>query len=324
MTQLPPDGLLYNPEVTTQEEIDAYRKFYIATKGYSLPAFEFWLQLRPDVLKRYRANFVRETTSAEEKPRPLSHVIAMLHYYAVVGFEDGILYEIKLSRTHGATRGEVMDTLAFAFIHGAPLGMTAVAESSMEYMKEWKDEPSARADRWPSGWSFDARAFASGMDFSSPEPTKRDMEALQDWYRAKLGEVPRYVTFLAKHRPGFLKSYRNRFENALREGLPKPLPVIDHLSAPFWEGCKAHELRLQRCRACGALRFPAGPLCLQCRSAEADWIRSKGRGRVYSWPTNIVDCPPEGVTAGMPVQVVFRDINEDVSLPQFKPSAGRA
>lgn len=223
MTKLPPDGLLYNPDVTTQEEIDTYRKFYVATKGYSLPAFEFWLQLRPDVLKRYRANFVRETTSAEEKPRPLAHVIAMLHQYAVVGFEDGILYEIRLSRSEGATRGEVMDTLAFAFINGGPLGMSAVAKSSLEYMKEWKEEPSTRADRWPAAWSFDARAFASGMDFSSPEPTKRDMEALQGWYQTRLGEVPRYVRFLAKHRPGFLKAYRNRFENALRGGLPKEM-----------------------------------------------------------------------------------------------------
>jgi uncharacterized OB-fold protein len=135
---------------------------------------------------------------------------------------------------------------------------------------------------------------------------------------------------------------------------PKPLPVIDHLSAPFWEGCKAHELRLQRCRACGALRFPAGPVCLQCRSPKADWVPSKGRGRVYSWivvrhpvpaeiyaqdvpyvvalveldegvrmPTNVVGCPPEEVTAGMPVEVVFRDVNAEVSLPQFKPSVGR-
>lgn len=41
-------------------------------------------------------------------------------------------------------------------------------------------------------------------------------------------------------------------------------------------------------------------------------------------PSNIVDCPPEEVTGGMRVQVVFHDINEEVSLPQFKPSVGRA
>ena len=224
MSKLPPDGLLYNPEVTTQEEIDTYRKFYTQTKGYSLPAFEFWLQLRPDVLKRYRANFVRETTSLEEKTRPLAHVLAMLHHYSVVGFDDGILYEIKLAQNEGATRGECLDTIALAFLNGNPLGMSSVAKSSFEYMRDWKDVDSkVRDDRWPATWSFDSNAFISGIDFSFPEPTKKDMEALQDWYVTKLGEVPRYVQFLAKNRPGFLKAYRNRFENALRDGLPKEM-----------------------------------------------------------------------------------------------------
>jgi len=219
---LPADGLLYNPDVTTQEEIDTYREFYKRTKGYSLPAFEFWLEFRPDVLKRYRANFVRETTSVEEKPRPLAHVIAMLHQYAIVGFEDGIIYEVKLSEAEGATRGEILDTLAFAFIHGNPMGMRSVATSSMEYLKAWQEKP-PRADRWPSAWSFDRNAFKSGIDFTTPEATKRDMDALQDWYQATMGEVPKYVRFLARHRPGFLKAYRNRFENALRDGLPKEM-----------------------------------------------------------------------------------------------------
>ena len=223
MSKLPADGLLYNPDVTTQEEIDTYRKFYVTTKGYSLPAFEFWLELRPDVLKRYRANFVRETTSAEEKPRALAHVIAMLHHYAVVGFDDGVLYEVKLAQNEGASYGEVLDTIAFAFLNGAPMGMSAVANSSLTYMKDWKDGGATRADSWPASLSFDREAFTSGMDFTSPEPTPHDMQAVQDWYQTKLGEVPRYVQFLVKHRPGFLKAYRNRFENALRDGLPKEM-----------------------------------------------------------------------------------------------------
>lgn len=219
---LPLDGLRYDPDVTTQEEIDTYRRFYIETKGYSLPAFEFWLEFRPDVLKRYRANFVRETTSVEEKSRPLAHVIAMLHYYAIVGFEDGILFEIKLAQAEGATKGEILDALAFAFIHGNPMGSQHVAISSMEYLKKEQERP-PRPDRWPSSWCFDANAFKSGIDFSSPEPTQGDMQALQDWYQSKLGEVPKYVRFLMRHRPGFLKAYRNRFEHALRDGLPKEM-----------------------------------------------------------------------------------------------------
>ena len=130
----------------------------------------------------------------------------------------------------------------------------------------------------------------------------------------------------------------------------KPLPVIDHLSAPYWEGCRAHELRLQRCVACGATRFPPGPICPECHASDAEWVVSAGRGRVYSWivvrhpvpadiyreevpyvvalveldegvrmPTNIVGCAPDAIIAEMEVEVAFLDVNETVSLPQFRP-----
>ena len=133
---------------------------------------------------------------------------------------------------------------------------------------------------------------------------------------------------------------------------PKPVPAEDHLSAPYWEGCRAHELRLQRCDACGTHRFPPGPLCTSCRSPAATWVRSSGRGRVYSWivvrhpvpadiyaqdvpyavalvdldegvrmPTNIVDCPVDSIAADMPVEVRFRDVDATLSLPVFAPFA---
>lgn len=221
--QLPADGLLYNPDVTTQAEIDKYRDFYRRTKGWSLPAFEFWLELRPDVLKRYRANFVRECTSVEERPRPLAHVLVMLHHYAIVGFEEGALYEVKLARSEGATREEVLDTLAFAFVNGNPMGGHSAAIACFDYMKEWMaeaPEPSPNPQRWPAAWRFDPHAFDSGMDYSTPEASEEDMRKLRTWYLDKLGEVPKYVQFLSTHRPGFLKAYRNRMEHAIRDALP--------------------------------------------------------------------------------------------------------
>jgi uncharacterized OB-fold protein len=39
-------------------------------------------------------------------------------------------------------------------------------------------------------------------------------------------------------------------------------------------------------------------------------------------PTNIVDCVPEAVTAGMPVEVCFRTVG-DFRLPQFRPASLR-
>ena len=138
--------------------------------------------------------------------------------------------------------------------------------------------------------------------------------------------------------------------SALPPMLP-PLPVRDPLTTPFWDGCQRHELLIQRCSACGSTRHPPGPLCLQCRSDQYEWIASKGRGTVYSWivvrhpipaevyadkvpyvvalidlaegvrvVSNIVGCEPEAVTAGMPVELFFRQAAENVTLPQFRPA----
>jgi uncharacterized protein len=132
----------------------------------------------------------------------------------------------------------------------------------------------------------------------------------------------------------------------------KPLPVIDHLSAPFWASCHAHRLSFQKCLACNARRFPPGPVCIKCGSPDSEWVTSNGRARVYSWivvrhpipadvyaqdvpyvvalvefddgvriPTNIVGCSPDSVTADMDVEVIFVDINDTISLPQFQPVA---
>ena len=130
----------------------------------------------------------------------------------------------------------------------------------------------------------------------------------------------------------------------------KPVPAPDHLTRPFWAACKNRELRIQRCLNCASVRFPPGPACLQCRSVEAEWLLSKGRGKVYSWivvrhpipaeiyakdvpyvvalidldegirmPSNIIGCDPESVTAGMPVEVIFEDVSDTITLPHFRP-----
>jgi len=65
------------------------------------------------------------------------------------------------------------------------------------------------------------------------------------------------------------------------EELPEPMPDED--SKPFWEGLGAGELRLQTCRGCGALRWPARAICNRCASFEAEWVACKDDGIVWSW-----------------------------------------
>ncbi|GAA2572745.1 OB-fold domain-containing protein [Actinomadura fulvescens] len=125
-------------------------------------------------------------------------------------------------------------------------------------------------------------------------------------------------------------------------------PAIGLDTAFYWEGAKAGELRIQRCADCGALRHPPGPMCPQCHSTRRDHITASGRGEVHSYVVhhhppvpgktppyvvavveldegvrvvgNVVGCPPENVSVGMPVRVTFEQIDDEVTLPQWTPA----
>lgn len=137
----------------------------------------------------------------------------------------------------------------------------------------------------------------------------------------------------------------------MRQVYDGPLPAVDPESRPFWEAAKAHRLRLPRCTACGKFHFYPRSFCVHCHHRHIEWADVSGRGTVYSYYvahrpahpafqdrvpyvvalvdleegprmlTNIVDCPPEQVRIGMPVEVVFRDVTEEISLPCFRPAA---
>jgi len=235
----PPDGLdLANPDETTQAEIDAFRAHYQHTKGYSLPAFEFWIEFRPDVLKRFRLG-VRETLTWNESPF-YPHILANLHYYAILGYADGVVEEMRACRDYGVMKAELTDTLAVAFLHAGTSGFGQIAGPTMALLRSWEEpRPSTR---WPEGWGFEADAFRSGMDFTAPGVSARDLDQLRGWYRRTAGEVPRYVEFLARYRPGLLKAYRNRFEHAISLALPKQMMAYlllhYHTARGFHEGIR--------------------------------------------------------------------------------------
>ena len=132
----------------------------------------------------------------------------------------------------------------------------------------------------------------------------------------------------------------------------KPLPLPDPQTQGFWDGCRAHELRLLRCAECGAYVHQPAPMCRACNGTALDWAQVSGEGRVYTWVvvhhapvpgfqeetpyvvgwielaeqsglrilSNIVGCSPEEVAAGMPVRVEFRDVSDAISLPVFRPT----
>jgi hypothetical protein len=218
------DGLdVSRPDVTTPEEIEAYRAEYTGSNKGLLDSFEFWLEFRPDVLKRHKAR-TRHFSSVTEPRHPLVGLLGAIHQYTVNGFREGIAYEIRLSQTNGALRTDILDTLSVAFIHSGHRGMYAAA-AYKDYLREYIDPDVP--DRFPANFHFAPQAFDSGMDYSTREASEQDMANLMSWYAATLGEIPRYAQFLAEHRPGLLKAYRDRLEHAIRDSLPaQMLPFL--------------------------------------------------------------------------------------------------
>ena len=128
--------------------------------------------------------------------------------------------------------------------------------------------------------------------------------------------------------------------------LPKPTPETIH----YWEGCKAGELRLQRCRECTKAYFPPRPFCPGCGSRDVEVFAASGKAMLHSYVinhrprpdvgtepyaiavvelaegprmmTNILNCPqtPEALQLDMPLQVLFRKESEDITLPFFEPA----
>jgi uncharacterized OB-fold protein len=66
----------------------------------------------------------------------------------------------------------------------------------------------------------------------------------------------------------------------------RPAPVPDRDGQPWWDGLARHELLVQRCGACGRLRWPPRAMCGECGGLLWEWHRASGRATVASWVVN--------------------------------------
>lgn len=65
--------------------------------------------------------------------------------------------------------------------------------------------------------------------------------------------------------------------------LPAPVPEADGLSAPYWQGLREQQLRVQRCSDCGTWQFGPEWLCHHCHSFQLSWQGVEPCGTIYSW-----------------------------------------
>ena len=134
---------------------------------------------------------------------------------------------------------------------------------------------------------------------------------------------------------------------------PRPKPNVDADNAPFWDAVQRHEFVLMQCKECGAWYWPAA----YCRNHanepfldSLEWRGASGKGTIFTYSihhlafhpafqsklpyvyalielaegpmfgTNIIDCDPQDIYVGMPVQVHFTEEDGTV-LPLFRPAS---
>lgn len=132
----------------------------------------------------------------------------------------------------------------------------------------------------------------------------------------------------------------------------KPIPQPSAETRPYWEACKRHELQLPYCPSCAQFFFYPRFFCPRCFGSDVEWRQVSGKATLYTYAiqyrpqapgfeppyvtavveleegprlmTNLVDIEPdpEQIRVGMPVEVVFEDVTDEITMPKFRP-AGR-
>jgi uncharacterized OB-fold protein len=118
--------------------------------------------------------------------------------------------------------------------------------------------------------------------------------------------------------------------------------------APFWDGCRAGRLLVQRDRQTGRIHWPPKPA--YWKGGRLEWIEASGRGEVYTYVVAyapflpafaeqlphilvvvqlqegprlvgyMVETTPQAMRFGLPVRVVFKRLTDDATLPVWAPA----
>ena len=133
--------------------------------------------------------------------------------------------------------------------------------------------------------------------------------------------------------------------------MPKPVPVPDEVSKPFWDACDQQRLVVQYCTGCERWQHPPEPLCAQCQSnGNLEFRPVSGRGTIYTYVvmhdgrvgllqpyqpfniaviqleeapevnmlTNLPGTGTDEVAIGSKVQVEFEEVAPGRMIPQFR------
>ena len=131
----------------------------------------------------------------------------------------------------------------------------------------------------------------------------------------------------------------------------KPLPAPIEATAPFWEGLRHGQVRIQHCNACDGWVWYPRHRCNTCLSDDLTWEVVSGAGTLHTFTiarqathpafadevpqllavveldqgvkltSTLVEIEPEAVRIGQRLEPVFAQVSDDVVLLRFRPSS---
>ena len=139
----------------------------------------------------------------------------------------------------------------------------------------------------------------------------------------------------------------------MRELQIRPIPIPTEITQPYWDGAKKHQLMIQRCQRCKTYYHLPVASCAKCAGNEEAILcfeqvsgkgsvfthtlirdtRMKGFENIMPYPVVLVELAEqprlihyanmpttnlEDIRIGRPVEVMFIEIGEGFTLPDFR------
>ena len=133
--------------------------------------------------------------------------------------------------------------------------------------------------------------------------------------------------------------------------MPRPIPVPDASSKPFWDACNQGRLIVQHCTMCDRKQFPPEATCRECGwNLHLSWLETSGRGvivgysvtydtRIQAWApdqpfnnaiialeedpaikfhSNLPGVPVDQVPVWARVAVEFQELEPGLKIPEWR------
>lgn len=129
-----------------------------------------------------------------------------------------------------------------------------------------------------------------------------------------------------------------------------PMPVLDDLNRPLFDGMKEGKVMVQKCDDCNTWLAPSAFICEACGSENVPWVEVSGKGELYTYVVyhrayapefesmvpynvalieleegprllaNIIGIDNNDLKIGMALKPVFREVAPGLPLLHFEPA----